>query len=46
MAVAINSMLSPYTDEELPLFPVDMHYYQRVEDRVKLARTIDKEEHK
>ena len=46
MAVVINSMLSSNIDEELPLFPVDMHYYQRVEGRVKLARTIDKEEHK
>lgn len=35
-----------YTDEELPLFPVDMLYYHKVEGRVKLARTIDKEEHK
>ena len=35
-----------HVDEELPLFPVDMTYYHKVEDRVKLAKTIDKEEHK
>lgn len=28
------------------MFPVDMFYYHKVEGRVKLARTIDKEEHK
>ena len=42
----VSLLLFLHVDKELPLFPVDMTYYHKIEERVKLARTIDKEEHK
>jgi len=46
MVLSLLVSLLFHLDKELPLFPVDMVHYHKVQDRVKLARTIDKEEHK
>ena len=41
-----SSTLRVFTDDELPMFPVESDFMAGVKYRVDLAREIDKEEHR